>query len=649
MPLNGEPPNLTRKIKILVAEDELIVAKNIENQLVKIGYEVVATADSGEEAVARAAQTKPDLVLMDIKLAGEMDGVEAARQIYERFHIPAVYLTAYADNETLHRAKLTDPYGYVIKPFEPKKLHTAIEIALYKHQMQKKLKESELRFRTLASFAPVGIFQTDCDNKCIYVNERWCEIAGLSPEQARGKGWIESLHPDDRATMIDNWSQMVRSGSQFTQEYRFRTPSGKITWVHGCAAPLKSDSGEKIGYIGSITDITLRKELEEKFLTGKKLESIGILAGGIAHDFNNLLSVILGNISMLKGDPNITADQFNMLKNAEKASTQAAELAQKLITFSRGGWLDRKEFDFSQLLQEIIQQQFHQQESWFDLHIPHQLPAVNGDRTQLKQVFTNLLLNAIEAGEAHKEGITIGAEKVDKHRDETTLTKNRYVKVTIKDRGGGIPKEHLDKVFDPYFTTKSRGSQKGLGLGLAICYSIIQKHGGHIQVNSETGKGTTVEVYLPTSQVPVDTPVFHRETPPAPACKVLVMDDEEIIRDVTRQMLSRLKYRVETFDDGWQAVKAFEEARKAGEPFDVALLDLFNKKGLGGKDTLNKLLQLDPHVKAVAISGFSDGSDWDTLKKLGFLDILFKPYRLDDLKNLLGKINRAETRTNSSH
>ena len=338
-----------------------------------------------------------------------------------------------------------------------------------------------------------------------------------------------------------------------------------------------------------------------------------------------------------------------MLKNAEKASTQAAELAQKLITFSRGGWLDRKEFHFSQLLQEIIHHQFPQQESLFDLRVPQRLWAVDGDRNQLKQVFTNLLLNAIEAGKSNKESIRIEAENVDKSGDETTLKKGRYVKITITDRGVGIPKEHLNKVFDPYFTTKSRGTRKGLGLGLAICYSIIRRHKGHIHVNSETGKGTTVEVYLPTVRVPGEAPVPHRETIPVPTGKVLVMDDEEIIRDVTRQMLHRLKYSVETFDDGWQVIKAFEDAKKAGRAFDVVLLDLFNKKGLGGKDTLNKLLKLDPQVKAIAISGFSEGSERESLKKLGFLDVLFKPYRLDDLKNLLEKINKADTGTGDSH
>jgi PAS domain S-box-containing protein len=488
---------MKEKIKIMIVEDELIVAKNIENHLRKIGYEVICTVDSGEDAIARAAETKIDLVLMDIKLVGEIDGVEAARQIHDRFQIPVVYLTAYTDDETLQRAKVTAPFGYIIKPFEPKKLHTTIEIALYKNSMERKLKESELRFRTLASFSPVGIFQTDVNGHCIYVNERWCEIAGLSPKQAIGDRWLKALLPEDRTDISDAWYQMVKSGGKFTREYRFQTPEGKITWVYGHAAPLKKESGEKTGYIGTITDITLLKKLEAELLTGKKLESIGILAGGIAHDFNNLLAVIMGNISMIKNDPNITVDQNSILRSAEKASAQAAELAQKLITFSKGGWLDRKEIIFSQLIQDTIRDNFPEEEDLFDIDIPGNLRTVDGDKGQLKQVFNNLLLNAVEADKEKKGKITIAAGNVEKPEENIPLKNGQYVKVTVKDRGIGIPKEQLDKIFDPYFSTKVRWAKKGMGLGLAICYSIIQKHEGHISVSSEPGKGTTVEVYLP--------------------------------------------------------------------------------------------------------------------------------------------------------
>jgi two-component system cell cycle sensor histidine kinase/response regulator CckA len=634
------------KIQIMIVENELIVAKNIENHLRKMGYELISIVDSGEKAIARAAEAKLDLVLMDIKLAGEIDGIEAARQIHDRFQIPVVYLTAYADDETLQRAKVTAPYGYIIKPFEPKKLHTTIEIALYKNNMERKLKESELRFRTLASFSPVGIFQTDINGHCVYVNERWCEIAGLSPGQAMGKGWVTALHPEDRAAISNAWYHMAESGGEFTREYRFQTAGGKITWVYGHAAPLKKESGEKTGYIGTITDITLHKNWEDALLTNKKLESIGILAGGIAHDFNNLLSVIMGNISMIKNESNITSDQNYMLKSAEIASTQAAELAQKLVTFSKGGWLDRKEIIFSQLIQDTILDNFSQRESLFDIDIPDNLRNINGDPAYLKQVFTNLLLNAVEADKNNKGKIMVAARNVDTIEENIPLKKGQYVKITVKDKGIGIPKEQLDKIFDPYFSTKVRWAAKGMGLGLTICYSIIQKHEGHISVTSEPGKGTTVEVYLPAFhffRTSPDTLFSSRKsTIPPPAGKALVMDDEAVIQDVVGQMLKRLGYEIATFDEGQQALEAIEKAGETGNPFKVAFLDLLNKKGMGGRETLKQMLKRAPQVTTIAISGFSDGSDINTLKQLGFADVLYKPFKLSDLKTVLDKIFKKE-------
>jgi two-component system cell cycle sensor histidine kinase/response regulator CckA len=630
--------NANTKVRIMIVEDELIVAQNLENQLKKLGYEVAAAVGSGQEAVKMAAEMKPDLVLMDIKLSGAMDGIDTADQIHTRFQIPVVYLTAYADDETLERAKTTAPFGYILKPFELKKLHSTIEIALYKHQLEKKLRESELRFRTLANSSPVGIFQTDARGNCIYVNKRWCEMAGLSSEQALRMVWVDAVHPRDRSAISWAWVKMTRSGDEFEQEFRFYTPAGKTTWVFGHAAALKSDSGEYMGYIGTITDITVRKKLEDELLTSKKLESIGILAGGIAHDFNNLLSVIMGTISLVKEEPNITEGQYELLTSVERTSAQASELAQKLITFSRGGWLNLKKVSIREVLEDVIHENFAAPDTQFKLDLPPNLLRVKGDENKLKQVFMNLLLNAVEAGEGENEkGITINAQNIEIPDKETQppLQKGEYVKVSIEDKGGGISREHLDKVFDPYFTTKEKGSKKGMGLGLTICYSIVRKHKGHIAVISEEGKGTSVEVYLPVFPIDETTTDKIAALAKSYAGRVLVMDDDPVVQDVTGQMLKRLGYEVEIFDQSRETVTAYGKAMKTGNPFDFVLLDLINKHDIGGRETLKELLKLDPHIKAIAISGFSNDAEIELLKKDGFLAVLFKPYKMADLQEVL--------------
>jgi len=625
------------KIRIMIVEDEQIVAKHIKNHLEKGGYAFFEVVATGEEAVERAAEIQPDLILMDIRLAGPMDGIQAAGKIRSRFNIPIIYLTAFADSETLERSRATEPFGYLLKPFEAKVLYSTIEVALYKHGMEKKLKESEARFRTLAEAAPVGIFQTDINGDCIYVNEKWSAMAGLSPGEAMGKGWEKALHPEDHQRVSSRWYLLAISGEKFAMEYRFKTPEGKVTWLFGQAAALEDDAGNKTGYMGTVSDITARKELEEKLLTSRKLESLGILAGGIAHDFNNLLSIIMGNISLIREDIPPHEDHYKMLENAEKASAEAGELAQKLITFSKGGWLVKKKASLADILNSAAAQTEANGNCTCDMDIQPDLMPIYGDETQLGQVFSNLLRNAAEAME-NKGKILVRAENSElASEDYHQLRTGKYIRVTIEDQGVGIPDRHKSKIFDPYFTTKDMGPQKGMGLGLTICYSVINKHGGSIKVDSEPGKGTVVEVYLPAFKEP-SAPAEKKGPVTKGKGRVMVVDDEPDILSITALMLEKMGYRVDTYEEGSGALDAYKRAVQEEQPFDVMLLDLFNKKGMGGEETLRKLLVFDPDAKVIAISGYLEDSDTDDLKKDGFCEVIIKPYRREELDKALSKV-----------
>lgn len=626
------------KIRIMIVEDEQIVAKHIKNHLKKGGYNFFEVAATGEEAVERAAEIQPDLILMDIRLAGPMDGIQAAGKIRARFNIPIIYLTAFADSETLERSRATEPFGYLLKPFEAKVLYSTIEVALYKHGMEKKLKESEARFRTLAEAAPVGIFQTDINGNCIYVNEKWCAMAGLSPGEAMGKGWEKALHPEDHQRVASRWYLLAHGGEKFAMEYRFKTPEGKVTWLFGQAAALEDEAGNKVGYMGTVSDITARKDLEEKLLTTRKLESLGILAGGIAHDFNNLLSIIMGNISLIREDIPPDEDHYKMLENAEKASAEAGELAQKLITFSKGGWLMKKKSSLEAILNTAAALASADEEGCtVEMDIQPDLMPIYGDETQLGQVFSNLLRNAAEAME-NKGKIFVRAENSElASEDYHQLKTGNYIRVAIEDHGVGIPDQHMSKIFDPYFTTKDMGPQKGMGLGLTICYSVINKHGGSIKVDSEPGKGTVVEVYLPAFKEPT-APAEKKGPVTKGKGRIMVVDDEPDILSITALMLEKMGYRVDTYEEGSGALDAYKRAVQAEQPFDVMLLDLFNKKGMGGEETLRKLLVFDPDAKVIAISGYLEDSDTDDLKKDGFCEVIIKPYRREELDMALSKV-----------
>ncbi len=630
-----------RNKRIMIVEDESLVAKHIRKHLESEGYTVAAVVTTGEEAVERAVEILPDLILMDIRLDGQLDGIEAAEQIRSHQNVPVVYLTAFADAETVKRSTVTEPFGYLIKPFEPRLLLSTIEVTLYKHQMEKKLRASEARFRTLAESAPVGIFQADNYGECIYVNEKWTEISGIGAGESQGKGWLRGVHPQDRNGVSEAWFDMIGNGTPFAVEYRFLGSDDEETWVYGRAAELTGDAGNKIGYIGTINDISELKLLEEKLLTRRKLESLGILAGGIAHDFNNLLAVIMGNISLVKEEVRNNEDFYRMLGSAEKASDEAAQLAQKLITFSKGGWLLKRRLLLKNLLKSVIDQLEIKINAYFDTYLPTDVHPVNGDEGQLHQVFTNILVNAAEAVQENppdNRTVNIKAEnRVIKKGEDDQLSPGKYVLISVEDKGAGILPEDLSKIFDPYYSTKNIGPQKGMGLGLTICYSIVTKHGGSIRITSKHKQGSVVEVYLPAfkkEEAAVKTATTFSLKPKG---RLIVVDDEENILVVTRQMLKKLGYKVETFTSPPDAIEEYRKAMLSGEPVEAIFLDLINKKGMGGEEAFRKLQLIDPEVKVVLISGYLNDSDIGDLKAKGFKEVLIKPFRYEELQEILDK------------
>ncbi len=244
---------------ILIVEDENIIALDLRARLSGLGYRVVGMVPSGEDALLQVEQQRPAIVLMDIVIKGKLDGVQTAQLIRERFHIPVIYLTAYSDETTLARARVTEPYGYILKPFEDRELHTAIEIALYKHAAEQQIKESEQRFRLLADTAPVMIWMTNTENQCTYLNKGWLEFRGRTMEQELNQGWLEGVHPDDHARLTWLLSEVMPERAEFRTEYRLRRMDGIYRWLMETGIPRFVD-GAFAGYIGSCFDITERKE-----------------------------------------------------------------------------------------------------------------------------------------------------------------------------------------------------------------------------------------------------------------------------------------------------------------------------------------------------------------------------------------------------
>lgn len=375
----------------------------------------------------------------------------------------------------------------------------ALENEIKEHkQTAKKLQESEEKFRILTEESMTGISIIQ-DNAIKYANPKFAEMFAYTREEIIGKPFLDIVYAADRPMMEEILAQEnTETGDSLSCQFRGITKKHEIIYLE-CYGTFTLYQGQP-ALFKTIIDFTRRKKEESELIKSRKMESVGILAGGIAHDFNNLLTIIIGNITMLKlklgkKDPQI----YNFLEKVEQASTQAAELAHRFVDFSEEGGLMRTKIIMATLLKNAIDLSPEIRDISCHISLPPDLAPVYGDERQLRQVIVNLLLNAHEAAcPAENEKIMITAENTG--LDETnpfTLAKGDYVKVSVIDNGMGIPPEILEKIFDPYFTTKDTVTQKGLGMGLAICYSIIKKHEGHISVASQLKKGTTVEVYLP--------------------------------------------------------------------------------------------------------------------------------------------------------
>jgi PAS domain S-box-containing protein len=494
------------------------------------------------------------------------------------------------------------------------------------------LRESEEKYRLLVENANEAIVVAQ-DGRLRFVNTRAVELSGYSEAELKSNPFMDWVHPAERDMVRQNYLKRI-SGEPVPAKYtiRFLHKNGSVKWVEVSAVRISWEGSPAT--LNFLSNITEKRLLEQELLKAQKLESIGILAGGIAHDFNNILASIMGNISLAKLDVDHTDTIYNFLENAEKASRRATGLTQQLLTFSRGGAPVKKVTSISDVIIDCSTFVLSGSRVRCDFNLPTGLWPVEIDVNQISQVIQNIIINADQAmpdgGIIHisAENITVGADY------GLPLTSGRYVKIAIQDWGSGIPEVYLDKIFDPYFTSK----QDGTGLGLATAYSIIRRHDGHIAVKSQVGVGTTFTVYLPSSKAEATETVEDRRDPVPGRGKVLAMDDEDMIRDLIRHMLHRMGYEAAVARDGEEAVHLYRRALEQGEPYDVVILDLTIPGAMGGKETLDKLLEIDPDVKAIVSSGYSNDPIMSDYKNYGFSGVVAKPYNTQNLSQALNAV-----------
>lgn len=376
----------------------------------------------------------------------------------------------------------------------------------------------------------------------------------------------------------------------------------------------------------------------ENYARSEKLEVIGILAGSLAHDLNNILTAIVGNISLAQFNVNDPEKVSGKLTEAQKGTDRAVNLAKKLLTFSRGGAPVKEYTPIKELLDGQGTYSTDFPSVFYNTSIPDNLWNTNIDPGQIKIALDNVILNAYQAikesgsVEVFAENIRVGEESL------LPLEQGGYVKISIKDTGIGIATEHLGKIFDPFYRVERIKGKDGQGLGLSITYSIIKKHGGHIEVQSQLGEGTTVFIYLPaSSEITVNKEDTTYQTPSGQG-RVLVMDDEETIRTLLNDMLTRIGYEVTTTQDGTEAVESYKKARDSGQPYHAVIMDLTIPGGMGGKKAVEELMRIDHQVKAIVSSGYSNDPVMANPTAYGFKDVITKPYNLTKMEEVLHKV-----------
>jgi hypothetical protein len=607
------PPQDEAPAKILIVEDEGIIADNIASRLEKSGYRVAGIAASSEEALAKVPATNPDLVLMDIHIRGALDGIETTKKLRELFDIPVIYLTAHTDPQTIDRAKRTGGFGFLSKPIDHRALATTIEMATHKHRADREVRDQRAWMATALRHMADGMIVIDRDRKVQFLNGPAEMLTGWSNDEARGIDIAAVL------SLVD--SMLGESADNVLSPPAKPGPPGAIPpglfAVRGSGErfPVEGDiagsvDGERVvGAVITFRDATSRQARENEARQQHKMQAVGRLAAGLAHDFNNLLFIMLGYTEeMLR-----TASENDVvpLTEIKKAGDNAARITRQLLQFSRNEPVERKEVNLNHVIRDtaVLLRRLGGPSVQWRFRLDENLGSVSANDAQLKQVLMNLIANARDAMPAGGE-IAI----------ETSNESGASIALRVTDTGNGMSCETSAHLFEPFFTTKAPGS--GTGLGLSIVQSIVTDLGGSIQVASQPGRGTAFGISLPRSA----------ERP----ATVLLAEDQDGIRRLVRDYMAGAGYAVLEAADGEQALRI---ANQRAAPVDLLVTDMV-MPGAGGLEVAETLTLRWPDLKTVFISGYSQEFDKNAESVPPGARFLRKPFTkaelLDSVSDLLG-------------
>ena len=645
---------------ILIVEDEGLIAADVQKRLERLGYPLPAIAHSGAAALQCARSTPFDLVLMDIRLKGDMDGIETAQALKTEFETPVVYMTAHADQETIGRAKLTEPLGYILKPVTDGDLSSVVQISLYRHQMERRVRSSEAWLSTTLRSVGDGIVATNTAGEIVFMNPVAEKLTGWSGADANGRLLMEILglftessgqpakNPisDLFAGESRSYQLIPRNGADALVEVEVEcfenrapavsiqptppAPTARIPRPDSAASAAGVPEDDLLGAIVVLRDITARRQMEGRLVQSQRMEAVANMAGGLAHDFNNQLTVILGYAeelgAHLKGDDKAAALAIR------QAASMASSITGQLLTLSRGGSARLEVLNVNEVICEVQPMISHSLGKGRTLmtELGSSEGYVRVDRNQVKQVLLNLALNARDAMPAGGElRIESGILEIDSESKEARLYRpGQYVRLRVADTGEGMDKATLARIYEPFFTTKKVGF--GTGLGLSVVHSIVAQSQGYIVAKSETGRGTTFEILLPcvgTFRRIKKTAGSERFTGEEPTPTVLLVEDEDAVRRLMHKFLERQGYQL-------LAARNAEEAELIAEvyqePIHVLVTDVL-MPGMSGPELAARLRPLRPEMRTLFVSGYRHDTPELAEMSQGDLNVLPKPFPASEL------------------
>lgn len=488
--------------------------------------------------------------------------------------------------------------------------------------------------QTILRTSPVGIGTYKATGEPVSVNEAIARIVGASIEQLTHQNF-RSIESWQRFGLLDFAERALTTGIEQRGDFHIVTTFGKEVDIDALFIPFMFGGEQHLMH--TVLDITEQKKHEKEQLKIEKLESLGLLAGGIAHDFNNILTGVMGNISFAQMFLDSSHKSYKLLVEAEKATTRATELAHQLLTFARGGEPIKKVISIQNIVNETVELVLRGSNIKGIVEIPDSIDAINADEGQISQVLHNIVINASQAMPGGGTLTATAQNEILADNNVLFLHPGKYVQLTITDQGCGMPDDVMKRIFDPYFTTKPAGS----GLGLASAHSIIKRHGGHIGASSIVGKGTTFTIHLPS----IGETYSKHQTVSATqnigdhfGGSILVMDDEEMIRDMTTQMLEYLGYQVTTCVSGAEAVTLYKAAIESGTLFSAVIMDLTIPGGMGGKEAAEQILAIDSKACLIVSSGYSNDPILSDFSKYGFTGAVAKPYNIKEFGQLVSEV-----------